>query len=408
MVRMRRGLSRWLAPGVAALAIAAGATTPAAQGGSATTGIYANQLAPSFADPVYVTSAPGFPSLLFVVEQRGTVQVLRDGAKLARPFLDIRGRVTAGGEQGLLSIAFHPRYRQNRKLYAYFTNRRCSGSGGCAIEVAEFKRSRRSATRARARTHRRVIAISHPDAANHNGGTVAFGPDRKLWLATGDGGGGGDQFDNARDRGSLLGKLLRIDPRKPRRRGTRRGYRIPPGNPFADGPGRDEIWSIGLRNPFRFSFDPVTGLLGIGDVGQQDEEEVNVVTVAEARGANFGWPQFEGTTVEDAGRPGPGPLIGPDFVYPHPADGPSSVTGGVFLRDPRFEGVLDAEPGTYVFADFFESQLRRMDPDGNDDQTLPNAAVSGAAGFGTDTRARIHVASLFEGRVYRLDPAPAP
>lgn len=387
---------------LAATALALLVAAPA-HAGSETTGIYANQFAGTFNSPVHVTSAQGAPKLVFVVEQRGVVRVVRDGTKLRRPFLDIRRRVTAGGEQGLLSIAFHPQYDRNGKLYAYFTSNRCGSSGGCDIEVAEFKRRRGSQTRADESTYRRVIRIRHRQAPNHNGGTAMFGPDRKLWIATGDGGGGNDTFDNARKKGNLLGKLLRIDPR--RARGSKRGYRIPPDNPFVDAPGRDEIWSIGLRNPFRFSFDQPTELIGIGDVGQDELEEVNILTIDEARGANFGWPQYEGSQEVDPARPGPGPLRFPTYEYTHGSGG-VAVTGGVFLRDPRFAGVFDVPQGLYVFGDIGMDELRRIQPSGDDFQTLPNAAVSGPAGFGTDQQDRIYVAALFEDRVYRLDPAP--
>ena len=391
---------------VAALAVALSAiAAPASHAGSATTGIYANQVGGKFRDPVSVAFAPGSPGLTFVVEKRGVVRVLRDGRKLRRPYLDIRRRVSRQGEQGLLSLAFAPNYASSGRLYAYFTNRDCrSGTGGCDIEVAEFRRKRGSRTRATAGSYRRVIRIGHRQAPNHNGGTVAFGPDGRLWLATGDGGGGNDSFDHARKKGSLLGKLLRIDPR--RDRGSRRGYRIPSDNPFVGESGRDEIWSIGLRNPFRFSFDSGSDLIGIGDVGQDEIEEVNILTAADAKGANFGWPQYEGSQEVHPARPGPGPLRFPVREYTHSADDGVAVTGGAFLRDSRFDGVFDVEQGQYIFGDIGFDELRRIDSNGSDLQTLPNAPVSGAAGFGTDQAGRIYVAGLFEDRVYRLDPAP--
>ena len=402
--RIRAGIA---ALGLALMGLAGGATP--ALGGSQTTGIYANQFSGAFKAPVSVASAPGAPRLVFVVEQRGVVRVVRNGTKLRRPFLDIRRLVTYGGEQGLLSIAFHPRYDRNGKLYAYYTNNRCGSSGGCNIEVAEFRRKAGTRTRARASSHRRVIAIGHRQAPNHNGGTVAFGLDGKLWLATGDGGGGDDTFDHARKRGSLLGKLLRIDPR--RARDSKRGYRIPADNPFVDAPGRDEIWSIGLRNPFRFSFDEQLGAIAIGDVGQSAREEVNILRVEDAKGANFGWPQYEGDELNDPSRPGPGPLVDPVYAYPNPA-GAAAVTGGLFLRDERFQGVPDADPGEgiYLFADAYSGPLQRFEPlpdfsGATDYQTLPNADVPAPVGFGTDQQGRIYVASL-TGRVYRLDPAP--
>lgn len=401
---MRRpGIQSTVAATALALLGGALATAPA-HAGSETAGIYANQFSGTFNSPVHVTSAPGAAQLVFVVEQRGVVRVVRDGTKLRRPFLDIRRRVTSGGEQGLLSIAFHPGYKRNGKLYAYFTNRRCSASGGCDIEVAEFKRKRGSNVRANERSYRRVIRIRHRQAPNHNGGTAMFGPDRKLWLATGDGGGANDTFDNARKKGNLLGKLLRIDPR--RARDSKRGYRIPPDNPFVGAPGRDEIWSIGLRNPFRFSFDAGSDLMGIADVGQDEREEVNILTLGEAKGANFGWPQYEGNQEVDPARPGPGPLRLPVHEYSHSDPEVAAVTGGVFLRDPRFAGVPDVPQGLYLFGDIGFDRLRRIAPDGGDLQTLPNAALSGPAGFGTDQQDRIYVAALLEDRVYRLDPAP--
>jgi glucose/arabinose dehydrogenase len=390
---------------LATLCALAGAS-PASAGGQ-TTGIYANQVGGSFRQPVSVASAPGYPNLLFVVQKAGVIRVLRGGETLERPFLDIRRRVSAQGEQGLLSIAFPANYRKTRRFYAYYTNTGCRRStGGCDIEVAEFKRARGSATRADAASHRRVIRIRHRQAPNHNGGTAAFGPDGRLWLATGDGGGGGDTFDHARKRSSLLGKLLRIDPRRPKARRAKRGYRIPQDNPFVGTDGRDEIWSIGLRNPFRFSFDSGSDLIGIGDVGQDAWEEVNILTTEQAKGANFGWPRYEANEEVDPSRSGPGPLRFPVYSYSHSNPDVAAVTGGVFLRDPRFTGVFDVPPGLYVFGEFGESQLWRVESDGGDFQTLPNAPVSGAAGFGVDQQQRAYVASLIENRVYRLDPAP--
>ena len=199
-----------------------------------------------------------------------------------------------------MSIAFPPNYAESGLFYAYFTNKDCNGeTGGCNIEVAEFKRRNQSSLDARETSWRTVIEVPHQDAGNHNGGTAAFGPDGKLWIATGDGGSGGDEFDNARKLNKLLGKLLRINPQgaaKP----ARLGYRIPKDNPFVDAKGRDEIWSIGLRNPFRFSFDGDN--IAIGDVGQGSREEVDIVPIATAKGADFQWPAKEGLIDHDPSR----------------------------------------------------------------------------------------------------------
>lgn len=397
-----------LACALACLALGLALAQTHADAGVPSGGVVATAVGGKFDSPVFVSRAPGYERLLFVVEQGGTVRVLRDGVQRKRPFLDISNRVSTGGEQGLLSIAFSPGYRKNRRFYVYYTNRECDA--GCDIEVDEFRRARGTALRARRRSRREVITIRHRDAANHNGGTAMFGPDRKLWLATGDGGGSGDTFDNARKRSSLLGKLLRIDPRKPAR--GRRGYRVPTSNPFHGAtPGRGPIWSIGLRNPYRFSFDRARQAIAIGDVGQGAREEVSYVRIADARGANFGWPQLEGDQPFDPSRPGPGPLVDPVHVYPNPAGAPSSVTGGIVARDPRLGGDLAPAQRRYLFADVFDGPLRSFvpalgsgDPDSSHREF--DLGIAGPVAFGEDAKRRIHVVGLFADRVYRLDPAP--
>ena len=189
-----------------------------------------------------MTGAPGFPRLLFVVEQGGKVVVLRDGRRLKRPFLDISSLVSFEGERGLLSIAFPPDYQQSGRFYAYYTDRRGN------IRIDEFHR--RTQTRAARGSRRKVIEIPHPVNANHNGGQMQFLGDL-LYFGTGDGGSGGDPPNNAQNKDVLLGKLLRIDPRP----SGGQPYYVPASNPFVGKPGRDEIYSYGLRNPFRFSFD---------------------------------------------------------------------------------------------------------------------------------------------------------
>ncbi len=256
-----------------------------------------------------MTGAPGQPKLLFVVEQGGRIEVLRNGHRLGRPFLDISGLVSFEGERGLLSIAFAPDYAQSGFFYVYYTNRQGN------IEVDELRR--RSQTRAAANSRRQVIEIPHPLNSNHNGGQLQF-LGKLLYIGTGDGGSGGDPPNNAQNRESLLGKLLRIDPR----RSGRRPYTVPDSNPFVGRPGRDEIYSYGLRNPFRFSFDTVSAKsprLVIGDVGQSRFEEVDYTTVPDASGANFGWDAFEGFRPyrdENSGTPDPGGTVKPIFAYP--------------------------------------------------------------------------------------------
>ena len=200
----------------------------------------------NFSHPVYVAGAPGFPKLLFVVEQEGWVAVIDGGHELGHPFLDIHEDVSYGGERGLLSIAFPPDYASSGRFYVYYTDR--AGN----IRIDEFKR--RTPTRADPGTRRQVIVIPHPVNANHNGGQLQFLGDL-LYFGTGDGGSGGDPPNNAQNKNVLLGKLLRIDPRP----AEGRPYTVPSSNPFVGKPGRDEIYSYGLRNPFRFSFDTEIG-----------------------------------------------------------------------------------------------------------------------------------------------------
>ena len=347
-----------------------------------------------FDQPVYVTGAPGFPRLLFVVEQAGTVEVLRGGRRLGKPFLDISGRVNFEGERGLLSIAFPPDYAQSKRFYVYYTD--AAGS----IRVDEFKRG--SATRALAGSRRGVISIPHAENSNHNGGQLQF-LGNLLYFGTGDGGSGGDPPNNAQNKEVLLGKLLRIDPR----RSGGRPYSVPASNPFVGRPGRDEIYSYGLRNPFRFSFDTVSSArprIAIGDVGQSRVEEIDYTTVGRANGANFGWDAFEGFTPyrdENSGTPNPGGTVKPIFAYPHSRNGSCSVTGGYVVADRSLRSLYRR----YVYADFCEGQLRSLVPHlrrASNDRKL-GIAVQSPSSFGEDTRHRLYVTSL-EGPVYRLVP----
>jgi len=347
----------------------------------------------TFQSPVGVTGAPGFPKLLFVVEQEGRIQVVEGGRKRPRPFLDIRGLVNYGGERGLLSLAFAPDYARSKRFYVYYTN----GSG--AIQVDEFRR--RGATRAAFGSRRPVITIPHSANANHNGGDLHF-LGNLLFFGTGDGGSGGDPPNNAQNKDVLLGKLLRIDPRA----SGGKPYSVPASNPFVGRPGRDEIYSTGLRNPFRFSFDTSHGepRIAIGDVGQNEFEEIDYTTVARANGANFGWDALEGFDRyedESSGTPDPGGTVKPIFAYPHGRGNSCSVIGGYVVRDPRLGGLH----GRYVYADLCEGELRSLVPHlkrASGDRKL-GLQVSSPSSFGEDQRGRLYVTSL-DGPVYRLAP----
>ena len=347
----------------------------------------------NFDEPTYVAGAPGYPKLLFVVEQDGVVEVLREGRRLGQPFLDIRGLVGAGGERGLLSIAFPPDYRRSGRLYAYYTD----NAGN--IRVDEFRRA--SPTRARRGSGRAVIEVPHPVNTNHNGGQLQFLGDL-LYLATGDGGSGGDPPNNAQNKDSLLGKLLRIDPR-PR---DGRPYSIPSDNPFVGKPGRDEIYSYGLRNPYRFSFDTTGGAqarIAIGDVGQNRFEELDYTTVAGAAGANFGWDAFEGKsryTEENGDTPDPGGTTKPIMAYDRGRDGGACTIIGGYVVGPGGPAPLR---GRYVYADFCSGVVRSLVPHlrraGDDRRT--GLEVAFPTSFGEDARGRIYICSQ-EGAVYRL------
>jgi glucose/arabinose dehydrogenase len=347
----------------------------------------------SFDQPVYVTGAPGFPQLLFVVEQPGRIVVLKNGKRLAKPFLNVSG-VTYGGEQGLLSMAFPPDYAQSGRFYVYYTGARGS------IRVDEFRRG--GATRALPGSRRNVIAIPHAENSNHNGGQLQF-LGNLLYLATGDGGSGGDPPNNAQNRNVLLGKLLRIDPRP----NGGRPYSVPASNPFVGKPGRDEIFSYGLRNPYRFSFDTVTGArprIAIGDVGQNRIEEIDYTTVGRASGANFGWDAFEGFapyTEDNGDTPDPGGTVKPIFAFSHSRGGSCSVTGGYVVADRSLRSLYKR----YVYADFCEGELRSLVPHlkrASNEKKL-GLRVPAPSSFGEDTRHRLYVTSL-EGPVYRFVP----
>ncbi len=347
----------------------------------------------SFDHPVYVTGAPGFPRLLFVVEQPGRVSVLNGGRRLGHPFLDLRGTVGYDeAERGLLSIAFPPDYRASRRFYVYYND----NDGN--VRVDEFKR--RSPGRAAPGSQRHVIEIPHPVNANHNGGQLQF-LGNLLYLGTGDGGSGGDPPNNAQNRDVLLGKLLRIDPRP----AGGQPYTVPASNPFVGRPGRDEIYSYGLRNPFRFSFDTETAAqprIAIADVGQNRFEELDYTTVAAAAGANFGWDALEGFapyTGENSGTLDPGGTTKPIFAYSHSRDGSCSIIGGYVVRDRR----LPSLHGRYLYADLCEGQLRSLVPHlkrAGDDRRL-GLAVESPSSFGEDDLHRVYVCSL-AGPVFRL------
>ena len=304
--------------------------------------------------PVYLT-APTGDARLFVVEQPGRIRVVKNGALLATPFLDISARVNYGGERGLLSMAFDPQYASNGFFYVYFT-------GGANGDIVVERYGGTVGADVASATPTSVITIPHPGAANHNGGLAMFGPDGMLYLGTGDGGGGGDPSGNGQNQNVLLGKLLRLDVRT-------LPYTIPTTNPFAGQAGkRGEIWAYGLRNPWRFAFDrgAAPPMLYIADVGQNLYEEVNVAAATSA-GFNYGWNVMEGLHCYPSGdacsRTG---LQLPAIEYDH-SSGRCSITGGFVYRG----AAIPEATGQYFYSDYCSGFL---------------ASLSGTAGTGFTTR----------------------
>jgi glucose/arabinose dehydrogenase len=367
-------------------------TSPAADASAAATaagrGVRLVQVG-TFDQPLYVTAPRDDRRRIFVVGQAGTITVVRAGRKLATPFLDIRDAVTAGGEQGLLGLAFAPDYRTSGLFYIYFT-----GTDQKEHLVEYRRRSQDQAEPASART----LFVHDDPESNHNGGQLVFGPDGYLYVGTGDGGGGDDQHGtrgNAQDLGSPLGKILRIDPS---RRGDK-AYTIPPGNPFVDRPGaRPEIYAYGLRNPWRFNFDRVTEDLVIGDVGQDAVEEIDFAPKGTARGANYGWRPWEGRSrnIDEPAAAARFPVI----TKTHD-DGWCSITGGYVVRD---RGV-PALYGRYVYGDYCKGELRsaRLSAGkASGDRKIPGLkTITALDSFGEDAAGRVYAISQ-QGAVYRF------
>ena len=324
-----------------------------------------------FHSPTYVTAAPGVRGV-FVVEQGGRIRLVR--GKHRRKFLSIASLVSSGGERGLLSVAFPPDYASSRLLYVYFTNR--SGD----IEIAELHADP-GGLHASASTLRQLLVVPHPNHSNHNGGQLQFGPDGFLYAGTGDGGGAGDQPDNAQNPNSRLGKLLRINPSS----------------------GAVGIYSLGLRNPYRFSFDllrnPAQPRIVIGDVGQDRFEEIDYVPLAAAAGANFGWNDFEGfAPFAGAHPPTAAGTIRPIKTYGI-SGAACAIVGGYVVRDARLRSLFHR----YVYGDFCTGKVRSLIPalGGARKDRSTGVRVRDLSSFGETADGSLYAASL-DGPVYRF------
>jgi glucose/arabinose dehydrogenase len=349
-------------------------------------------IGPSFDQPTFATSPPGDPRL-FVVERPGYIQVLHDGT--VSQFLDIHTQTTTDGERGLLSMAFDPNYASNGLFYVFYTGAADSGLG----HVDEFHVSG-DPNAAAPSSQRHVLTISRPNlgASNHNGGQLQFGPDGYLYVSVGDGGTGGGP---AQDPGVLNGKILRIDPH-----GVGDGaHSIPATNPFAgSATARQEIWGLGLRNPFRFSFDALTGDLVIGDVGESTREEVDFSpsSAGGGRGANYGWPDCEGFLNFPDGCPG---STGPVFDYPHSNPGGDVAHGCAIIGGYVYRGTQAPEiAGRYLYTDLCTAELRSIQlglplATGDRAESAPGALGSPRS-FGEDSACNLYVMNTTT--VYRI------
>jgi glucose/arabinose dehydrogenase len=326
-----------------------------------------------FQSPTYVTSAPGIPGVV-VVERGGRIRLVQ--GRKRRGFTNIAGQVSTGGERGLLSVAFAPDYASSRLLYVYFTDR--SGD----LVIAEL-RADADGRHANPGTLRPIVTVPHPNHSNHNGGQLQFGPDGALYAGTGDGGGAGDAPDNAQNPNSRLGKLLRINPAT----------------------GAVGIYSIGLRNPYRFSFDYLTSpgqpRLVIGDVGQNRFEEIDYLTFSAANGANFGWNDFEGfARFDGAHPPTPSGTVRPIKVYAL-SGGKCALIGGYVVRDRRLRTLFRR----YVYGDFCAGKVRSLIPGlgrARKDRGT-GIRVRNLSSFGETADGSLYATSL-SGPVYKFVP----
>jgi glucose/arabinose dehydrogenase len=340
-------------------------------------------------DPLAVTHAGDGSGRLFVVQQGGQVRIVRDGQLVETPFLDIADRISAGGERGLLGLAFHPDFPADPRLFVNYTDEQGD------TRISSFTVDPATPDRADPASERRLLFVNQP-YANHNGGALAFGADGFLLIALGDGGGGGDPQGNGQDLRALLGKILRIDVD-----GTSgdRQYAIPSDNPYADGADNraPEIWLSGMRNPWRMSVDRATGDLWIGDVGQGEWEEIDVQRAGARGGTNFGWNRMEGNHCYRAGCDDPA-WTRPVTEYGH--DEGCTVIGGHVYRG----SAQTALAGGYVFADYCTGRMWAIDPttDAFREPTIVGEGGAGISSFGEDEAGELYATNISGGRVLRV------
>jgi glucose/arabinose dehydrogenase len=355
--------------------------------------IILSQISGGYEAPVHITHAGDGSGRLFIVEQRGRILIINNGAP-GGEFLNITDRVRSplsggGGEEGLLSVAFPPGFGSGKDhFYVYYT--RTDGNN----QVSRFSLSVDPMI-ADPNSEEVILTINHPAHQNHNGGQLIFGNDGFLYIGTGDGGGGGDPDQNAQDPSSLLGKLLRIDVEagvKP--------YKIPPSNPFVGLSGyREEIWALGLRNPWRFSTDRQNGDLYIGDVGQGSWEEVNQQPGNNAGGTNYGWNILEGFDCYGASSCDDTGLTYPVYVYPTHVDGSCSITGGYVYRGQEYPGLF----GIDLYADYCNGKIWGLrEQSGIWNNHLFLDTPFNISTFGEDEGGNLYFADRSSGNIYQI------
>jgi glucose/arabinose dehydrogenase len=336
--------------------------------------------------PVAIANAGDGTNRLFIVQQNGIVKVVANGRIQSGVFLDVRsvaGGFSTGGERGLLGLAFHPSFESNRKLYAYYTD----GTGD--VVIAEFT-ANAARTSVGVSTAAKLFDIEHSTYANHNGGQLAFGPDGYLYAFTGDGGGAGDPLENAQNKNSLLGKVLRVSV------SGNGAYGIPGDNPFVGTAGADQIWDYGLRNPWRASFDRANGNLWIADVGQGTYEEINRESASSPGGVNYGWDCREGKHTFEGGCTGTDPIA----EYTH-ANGNCSVTGGYVYR-----GTLEPDlRGHYVLADYCSGRVWTI-PAGGTALAFHRDTTLNISSFGESESGELYAVDHGRGRLYIVVAPP--
>jgi hypothetical protein len=382
-----------------------GMLLPCAPKSAAVSAVDIEQVVSGLSSPVGIFHAGDGSGRLFLLEQGGRIKIFDGTNVLATSFLDISALVQFSGvtdEQGLLGLAFHPGYETNGFFYVYYTK-----SGGASNVVVRYSVSA-DPNVANASSNALVLAISHGNAGNHNGGELQFGPDGYLYIGPGDGGGSCDSTgNNAQNLNSLLGKLLRIDVNNPAT-----NYTIPPSNPFVStNDARPEVWAYGLRNPWRFTFDRATGDLWVADVGQGTREEVDFQPVSSTGGENYGWRLYEGslasitascTSITFSNVPAVFPILD----YDH-SGGRCSITGGY-----RYRGALIPDLyGSYVYADYCSGQISAATqvPGGwsvRELLDLPSDTTFGISTFGEDESGELYFAARQAGKIFRIVGKP--